>query len=111
MPGIKYMPLAVLWLLTLTGYTQPRHINFTPITARDGLLSNTIFAILKDRYGLMWFATTDGLNKYDGSHFTVYRNNTDDSTSLRANEILSLHEDKAGNLWIGTGGGGMSLYN
>jgi signal transduction histidine kinase/ligand-binding sensor domain-containing protein/DNA-binding response OmpR family regulator len=59
----------------------------------------------------MWFATTDGLHKYDGANFTVYRNNTDDSTSLRANEILSLHEDKAGNLWIGTGGGGMSLYN
>jgi ligand-binding sensor domain-containing protein len=35
----------------------------------------------------------------------------DDSTSLRANEVLALHEDKAGNLWIGTGGGGMSLYN
>lgn len=111
MPGIKYIPLVACWLLTLTGYTQPRHINFTSITARDGLLSNTIFAILKDRYGLMWFATTDGLHKYDGANFTVYRNNTDDSTSLRANEILSLHEDKAGNLWIGTGGGGMSLYN
>lgn len=111
MPGIKYIPLAALWLLTLTGYTQPSHINFTAITARDGLLSNTIFAILKDRYGLMWFATTDGLNKYDGTNFTVYRNNIDDSTSLRANEILSLHEDRAGNLWIGTGGGGLSLYN
>jgi len=111
MPGIKYIPLVVFWLLAFTGYTQPRHINFTSITARDGLMSNTIFAILKDRYGLMWFATTDGLNKYDGTNFTVYRNNTDDSTSLRANEVLSLHEDKAGNLWIGTGGGGMSLYN
>lgn len=59
----------------------------------------------------MWFATTDGLNKYDGANFTVYRNIPDDSTSLRANEVLALHEDKAGNLWIGTGGGGMSLYN
>jgi len=59
----------------------------------------------------MWFATTDGLNKYDGTNFTVYRNIIDDSTSLRANEVLSLHEDRAGNLWIGTGGGGMSRYN
>ncbi len=59
----------------------------------------------------MWFATTDGLNKYDGTNFTVYRNITDDSSSLRANEVLSLHEDRAGNLWIGTGGGGMSRYN
>jgi len=95
----------------MTAYAQPGHINFTSITARDGLLSNTIFAISKDRYGLIWFATTDGLNKYDGSNFTVYRNITDDSTSLRANEVLSLHEDKAGRLWIGTGGGGLSLFN
>ncbi|HEY6899544.1 MAG TPA: two-component regulator propeller domain-containing protein [Puia sp.] len=112
MPGFKAIPITTtLWLLALTGYAQPGHINFTSITAKDGLLSNTIFAISKDRYGLMWFATTDGLNKYDGSNFTVYRNITDDSTSLRANEVLSLHEDGAGRLWIGTGGGGLSLYN
>jgi signal transduction histidine kinase/ligand-binding sensor domain-containing protein/DNA-binding response OmpR family regulator len=107
----KFIPLAAVWLLAITGYAQPAHINFTSITARDGLLSNTIFGIVKDRYGLMWFATTDGLNKYDGTNFTVYRNSTDDSTSLRANEVLSLHEDKAGNLWVGTGGGGLSRYN
>jgi signal transduction histidine kinase/ligand-binding sensor domain-containing protein/DNA-binding response OmpR family regulator len=111
MSGKTLITLITHCLLALAGYTQPRHINFTSITVKDGLLSNTIFAILKDRYGLMWFATTDGLNKYDGTNFTVYRNITDDSTSLRANEVLSLHEDKAGNLWIGTGGGGMSLYN
>src|SRR4051812_43381288 len=110
MRGLKAIPLIALWLLTLAGSAQPRHISFTSITARDGLLSNTISAILKDRYGLMWFATTDGLNKYDGTNFTVYRNITDDSASLRANEVLSLHEDKAGNLWVGTGGGGMSRY-
>jgi signal transduction histidine kinase/ligand-binding sensor domain-containing protein/DNA-binding response OmpR family regulator len=101
----------LLCLLALTGHTQPAHINFTSITVKDGLLSNSIYAILKDRYGLMWFATTDGLNKYDGTNFTVYRNNPDDSSSLRTNEVLSLHEDRAGNLWIGTGGGGLSLYD
>ncbi|AXY74106.1 hybrid sensor histidine kinase/response regulator [Paraflavitalea soli] len=111
MPAIKYIALLLLSLIAVAGYSQPKHINFTSITVRDGLLSNSIFAIAKDSHGLMWFATTDGLNKYDGTNFTVYRNIPDDSTSLRANEILALHEDKAGNLWIGTGGGGMSLYN
>jgi signal transduction histidine kinase/ligand-binding sensor domain-containing protein/AraC-like DNA-binding protein len=111
MSGIKKILIAILCLPAIAGYAQPGRINFTSITVRDGLLSNSIFAILKDRYGLMWFATTDGLNKYDGTNFTVYRNIPDDSSSLRANEVLALHEDKAGNLWIGTGGGGMSLYN
>ncbi|MBO9564235.1 MAG: response regulator [Niastella sp.] len=108
---MKYLPILIVSLFALTGYAQPAHINFTSITVKDGLLSNSIFAILKDRHGLMWIATTDGLNKYDGTNFTVYRNIPDDSTSLRANEVLALHEDKAGNLWIGTGGGGLSLYN
>src|SRR5687767_15982183 len=98
MPSIRHIPFMLLCLLAITGYTQPAHINFTSITVKDGLLSNSIFAILKDRYGLMWFATTDGLNKYDGTNFTVYRHNPDDSSSLRTNEVLALHEDKAGNL-------------
>lgn len=59
----------------------------------------------------MWFATDDGLNKFDGTNFTVYRNRRGDTTSLKANEILALHEDKKGNLWVGTSGGGLSLYN
>lgn len=108
---MKYICLLILSLVALSGYAQPKRIDFTTITVKDGLLSNSIFAILKDSHGLMWFATTDGLNKYDGTNFTVYRNIPDDSTSLRANEILALHEDKTGKLWLGTGGGGLSLYN
>ncbi|MDF2191264.1 hybrid sensor histidine kinase/response regulator transcription factor [Paraflavitalea sp. CAU 1676] len=108
---MKHIPFFILCLAAWGSYAQPKHIDFTSITVKDGLLSNSIFAILKDRHGLMWFATTDGLNKYDGTNFTVYRNIPDDSTSLRANEILALHEDKAGKLWLGTGGGGLSLYN
>ncbi len=59
----------------------------------------------------MWFGTEDGLNKFDGSKFAVYRHVSGDTTSLQANEILYLHEDKSGNLWVGTGGGGLSLYD
>jgi ligand-binding sensor domain-containing protein len=53
----------------------------------------------------MWFATDDGLNKFDGTDFTVYRSNPDNTNSLRTNEVLALHEDRADNLWIGTSGG------
>lgn len=59
----------------------------------------------------MWFATDDGLNKFDGANFIVYRHIPGDTTSLRANEVLALHEDKAGNLWIGTSGGSLSRYD
>jgi signal transduction histidine kinase/ligand-binding sensor domain-containing protein/DNA-binding response OmpR family regulator len=101
--------LPVLFSLAVSAQTKPVH--FTSITSKDGLLSNSINAILKDRQGLMWFATDDGLYKFDGTNFTVYRNRPGDSASLRANEILALHEDAQGNLWIGTSGGGLSLFD
>src|SRR5688572_8786056 len=96
--------------LTFRGAAQ-EDINFTALTTRDGLSSNTVNAIIKDRFGLLWFGTDDGLDKFDGTNFKVYRHKAGDSTSLQANEILALHEDKAGNFWIGTSGGSLSLYD
>lgn len=96
--------------LTYQGAAQ-EEINFTALTTKNGLSSNTVNAILKDRFGLLWFGTDDGLDKFDGTNFKVYRHKPGDSTSLQANEILALHEDKAGNLWIGTSGGSLSLYD
>lgn len=109
----KYIYIFWCSLLITCHYSHAQNgdINFTSLSTRDGLLSNSVNAILKDRYGLMWFATDDGLNKFDGTNFTVYRFNAGDTTSLPNNEVLSLHEDRSGNLWVGTGGGGLSLYD
>ncbi|HEX6431762.1 MAG TPA: two-component regulator propeller domain-containing protein [Niastella sp.] len=105
----------VFWGSLLITYlntsAQTGQINFTSLSSKDGLLSNSVNAIIKDRYGLMWFATDDGLNKFDGTNFTVYRYLPGDTTSLRTNEVLALHEDRSGNLWVGTSGGGLSLYD
>lgn len=106
-----YIFWGYLLITYLNAQAQTGHINFTSLSTRDGLLSNSVNAILKDRYGLMWFATDDGLNKFDGTNFTVYRYNPGNTTSLRTNEVLALHEDRSGNLWIGTSGGGLSLYD
>ena len=98
-------------LVLSPGYAQQQKINFTSLKTKDGLSSNTVNAILKDRYGLMWFATEDGLNKFDGTNFTVYKHKSDDPTGIQANNIRALHEDKSGNLWVGTSGGSLSLYD
>lgn len=97
-------------LITLTGIAQPADLNFINFSNKDGLSSNIVHAIVKDKFGYMWFATDDGLNKFDGVNFTVYRNNHADSTSISGNTIFALHEDAAGNLWIGTNTS-LSLYN
>jgi signal transduction histidine kinase/ligand-binding sensor domain-containing protein/DNA-binding response OmpR family regulator len=106
-----YIFLGYLLISYFNVHAQTRRINFTTLSTRDGLLSNSVNAILKDHYGFMWFATDDGLNKFDGTNFTVYRYHSGDTTSLRTNEVLALHEDRSGNLWIGTSGGGLSLYD
>jgi signal transduction histidine kinase/ligand-binding sensor domain-containing protein/DNA-binding response OmpR family regulator len=77
----------------------------------DGLSSNTVTAILKDRYGWMWFATEDGLNRFDGTDVLVYRHNKQDSTSLKTSDISSLHQDREGRIWVGTIEGGLHMYN
>lgn len=99
-----------LSMLFLQSWAQ-QNLNFTSLTTKNGLSSNTINAILKDRYGLIWFATADGLNRFDGSTFTVYRHHDNDAASLPVNEINCLYEDKEGRLWIGTAEGSLVLYD
>jgi len=87
------------------GHAPGRDLKFTHLTSYDGLSDNRINSILQDRRGFMWFATEDGLNRYDGNTFVVYKNNPDDPNALSANLIQNLIEDGHGNLWIGTWGG------
>ena len=86
-------------------------VQFTRLNTLNGLSQSTVSCILKDRYGFMWFGTANGLNKYDGYKFKVYRNNAKDATSIISNDISCLYEDRAGKLWIGTSGKGLVLYD
>ena len=77
-----------------------QNIDIENLTINDGLSQGMIYDILQDRQGFLWFATQDGLNKYDGYTFTVYRNDPNDSTSLPGNHVTYLHEDKKGFIWV-----------
>ena len=102
--------IAFLFSVTFSVFAQESELNFINFGNREGLSSNIVTSIIKDSHGYMWFATDDGLNKFDGSKFTVYRHNSDDSTSIASNDIIDLYEDKKGNFWIGTGAG-LTKYN
>jgi two-component system sensor histidine kinase ChiS len=67
--------------------------------------------MLQDSQGFIWIGTQDGLNRFDGYTFTVYKNDPDDANSLSLNSILSLHEDDDGALWVGTWGGGLNYFD
>ncbi|UOG77556.1 ATP-binding protein (plasmid) [Hymenobacter tibetensis] len=90
---------------------QTHDIKVTALTTKDGLASNTVNAILKDRYGLLWLATDGGLKKYDGQGFTTYQLKSSGMAGFQANDISALHEDHAGRLWVGTMGGALFTYN
>lgn len=81
------------------------------LTVKDGLSQGLISSIIQDKEGLMWFGTMDGLNKYDGYRFTVYRKQPDNPFSLPDNYITALLEDDKGNFWIGTNTGGLCLFD
>jgi len=80
-------------------------IKFEHLTVADGLSQSVVLCILQDSQGFMWFGTEDGLNKYDGYKFTVYKHDPDNSNSLADNYVWSIHEDESGTLWIGTSNG------
>ena len=90
---------------------QPQNISFSVYTPKQGLSSGTVFDILKDSFGFIWLATEDGLNRFDGNKFKVYRHDPASNKSLRVNHIACLYESPDGNIWIGTNGGGLSFYD
>jgi len=95
--------------LILLGQTPP--IKFERLSYEQGHSQNAIYCTLQDRQGFMWFGTENGLNKYAGYKFTVYKNDTQDSTSISDNWITSLFEDHRGTLWVGTSRGGLNRFD
>lgn len=68
----------------------------------DHFSSGLINDICQDKYGYIWIATENGLNKFDGYRFTTYLSHPDDSTTLGSNIVTKLYCDKKGQLWVGT---------
>ena len=77
----------------------------------DGLSQGFVSSIIEDKQGFLWFATRDGLNKYDGYTFKVYRHDPDDTSSLADNNITTLFEDSKGRLWVAMASGGLDLFD
>ncbi len=97
---------AMLW--AVQGFTQ---YHFQKLSSADGLSQSSIQCILQDRKGFLWFGSMDGLNRYDGYGFKVYRSDFKDPNTLSNNDIRSIFEDSRGRLWIGTSTGGLNLLD
>jgi len=83
----------------------PQPYYFRHYQVEQGLSNNAVICSIQDRRGFMWFGTKDGLNRYDGYTFKVFRYKPDDSNSIGSNFIHALCEDPSGNMWVGTENG------
>ena len=104
----------LFFLLTMTLYTGIVNGQEQPVIKRlgisNGLSNNSVRCIYQDKRGFIWLATYDGLNRYDGREFKVFRNKIGDSTSLPHNYIYTLFEDADQQFWVGTGRG-LAIFN
>ena len=109
----KIILLILLFFLIFsrTLYPEKQNIRFEKLSCEDGLSQSNVFSIIQDRKGFMWFATEDGINKYDAYSFTVYKNNPDNINSLSDNWVNRIYEDSSGYLWIGTDSKGLDKFD
>ncbi|MBA7564449.1 hypothetical protein ES708_06112 [subsurface metagenome] len=83
---------------------------FSFITPENGLSQGNITCIYQDLKGFMWFGTFSGLNRYDGYNTKIFNHESNDTLSLSHEHVSTIGEDKDGKLWIGTIGGGISVF-
>lgn len=110
-PILQFKYHLVIVFLFYSGFLYAQNIPFKNLTTDDGLSNNKITDIIQDKTGFIWLATDDGLNRFDGYSFKVYRNKSNDSTSISNNSIWTLFEDRAGFIWIGTKSGELNRYD
>jgi ligand-binding sensor domain-containing protein len=83
-------------------FAQISDMRFRHISNEQGLSNSFVNAIFQDSRGFMWFATRDGLNRYDGVKVIVYKNNPNDRTTISDNYINTIYEDADHEIWVGT---------
>jgi len=103
---IYFLPLLLTAALSLT-----EDYRFEHITVKDGLSLSYVTSIAQDKNGYIWFGTQDGLNKYDGFSFVIYKHDPFNESSIPSGDIIDILVDKKGKMWLGTGGGGLASFD
>ena len=104
---IIYVLLLISLIITtnivyVSAYTN---INFKNITSEYGLSQGTVETIIQDDKGYMWLGTNDGLCRYNGYEFKIYKHDEESKNSITNNYIVDIKQDKSGNIWVGTANG------
>jgi len=103
--------LLFLVLFSAFSFTTYENLIFENLNSTNGLSQHDINCILQDKDGYMWFGTNDGLNKYDGYNFEVFKPLNNKKSSISGRIIQQIVSDFNGNLWIASLDGGLNYYN
>nr|WP_321354552.1 two-component regulator propeller domain-containing protein [uncultured Draconibacterium sp.] len=102
---MKRLCCLLIFNFALLSYAFSRELTFSNYSINEGLSQSVVNCLFQDSLGYIWVGTQNGLNRFDGEHFRIYRYLPNDSFSLSNNWIYAISEDRQGNLWIGTKGG------
>lgn len=104
---IIYMLLLIILLITtnIVYVSAYNNINFKNITSEDGLSQGTVETIIQDDQGYIWLGTNDGLCRYNGYEFKIYKHDEELENSITNNYIVDINQDNLGNIWVGTANG------
>jgi signal transduction histidine kinase/CheY-like chemotaxis protein/ligand-binding sensor domain-containing protein len=105
MSGYKFYLVLFFQAISLSAIAQDQPIHFQHIGSKENLSELNVNSMIQGSRGFIWVGTRDGLNRYDGSKFKVFRNNINDNTSISNNSVNHIVEDKNSDLWIATSGG------
>lgn len=98
-------------LLSLPGFGQQKTFVLKQYTSQNGLSDNQVTCMIHDPLGFLWIGTRDGLNRFDGRDFYIFKHIENDSNSVCGNIISCLEMDSDSLLWIGTASSGMCSYD
>lgn len=116
----SYRIVQLFFTIFFSSYTcliltaQSLDLKFEHITSDDGLSHSVVNDVIKDSLGFIWIATNDGLNRFDGMNFKIYRHEPGNPHSLSHNSVYRLHDSYISGrqiIWVGTSGGGLNAFD
>lgn len=111
LPVNKLLVSCLLFYINYALVAQVQYFSFEHFKINEGLSNNSINAVLQTKDGFIWIATKDGLNRFNGQNFVVFKHDPISVKSIPENYVMSLFESRDGTFWVGTWGGGLCKYD
>ena len=101
----------IILCLLFTNSILAQHYQVEQIGTTEGLSQSSVWSIMQDSLGFMWFGTDRGLNKFDGYTFTAYSSDEKNTRSISDNFVRALYLDSKSTLWVGTQNGALHTFH